>query len=93
MTPLQAAMTAGFVLMIMFGIYMLIGIPLLTILFMKTYWKISNQQERIKNKVAYYKDPIAFVVSILFVFGILLLSFYLFVMSLDKIFPGFGYSN
>ena len=93
MILLQAAIAAGLVLLVIFGIYLLIGIPLLTMLFMRTYWKISNQHEKIKNKTAYYKDPCPFVISILPALGILIFGFYLFIISLDKIFPGFGYAN
>ena len=90
---LQAAIAAGFILLIIFCIYLLIGIPFLTILFIKTYWKISNQQEKIKNKLPYYKDFFPFVMSIILSLVILLIGFYLLVILLDKIFPSFGYSN
>ena len=93
MILLQAAIAAGFILLVIFGVYLLIGIPLLTMLLMKTYWKISNQQEKIKKKTPYYKDPYPFVISIVLALGVLIFGFYLFIISLDKIFPSFGYSN
>ena len=49
MILLQAAIAAGLVLIVVFGIYLLIGIPILTTVLMKTYWKISNQLEKISN--------------------------------------------
>lgn len=93
MILLQAAIAAGFILLVVFGVYLLIGIPLLTMLFMKTYWKISHQHEKIKNKTAYYKDPFPFVISIVVALCILIFGFYLFIISIDKIFPNFGSSN
>jgi hypothetical protein len=93
MILLQAAIAAGLILLVIFGVYMLIGIPLLTMLLMKAYWKISNQQEKIKNKIPYYKDTYPFILSVAVALSILIFGFYLFIILLDKVFPSFGYSN
>lgn len=93
MILLQAAMAAGLVLLVIFGIYLLIGIPILTMVLMKAYWKISNQLEKISNGTPYYKDPFPFVISIVLSLAVLIFGFYLFIIFLDKFIPSFGYSS
>lgn len=93
MILLQAAIAAEFLLLVIFGIYLLIGFPLVITLLMKTYWKMSNQQEKINNKTPFYKDPYPFIFSIIVALGVLIGGFYIIIISFDKIFPEFGYLN
>jgi uncharacterized membrane protein YidH (DUF202 family) len=82
---LQAAIAGGIVL--------LIGIPILTGIFMNVYWRSVGKEENIKNKKPYYSDPFPFIVTIIVSILILLCLFYLLIIILDKVFPGYGYSN
>ncbi len=38
---------------------------MLTGIFVQWYWKISDKRKNISNKLPYYQDPVAFIVSIL----------------------------
>ncbi len=93
MVLLQAAMAAGFILFICLGIFILIGVPFLTAISMKIFWRLSGKHENIKNKIAYYKDTFPFVISVLRSFVTVIMIFYFLIILFDKIFPGFGYSN
>lgn len=91
MILLQAAFGTGLLLIGIFFVYLLIGTPLLSMLLMKMFWYASNQQEKIKNKIPYYKQPLPFAISIILALAILVFGFYLFMIWLDKIFPDWGY--
>ena len=91
MILLQAAIAAGAVLVGKFGIFLLIGVPVFTMLFMKAYWKLSNQEEKIQNQLPYYKEPLPFLINIILAVCIVILVFYFFISILN--FPDFSYSN
>ena len=91
MILLQAAIAAGAVLVGIFGIFLLIGVPVFTMLFMKAYWKLSNQEEKIQNQLPYYKEPLPFLINIILAVCIVILGFYFFISILN--FPDFSYSN
>ena len=90
MILLQAAMAAGLILIVIFGVILLIGIPLLTGFFVKLFWRVTNKSENIENKVAYYKDKWPFVISVWVSFFILATMFYLLILWFDKSFSGFS---
>ena len=93
MVLLQAAMIGGMILVIFFGVFLLIGIPVLTGIFMKWFWRLIGKKENIENKVLYYKDPLPFIISIIFSIFILGSIFYLLIIWFDKAFPNWGYYN
>jgi len=90
---LQAAIAGKIVLIILFGLFLLIGIPILTSVLMKLYWTITGKKDNIKNGKAYYKDFIPFLSILIFSTVALILLFYLLIILFDKAFPSFGYSN
>ena len=88
MIPLQAAIAAGIILLAFLCVALVIGTPILTMLYMKAYWKMSNQQEKITHNLPYYKDPLALAICIVLAFGSVLLGFYVGIVALDMIFVG-----
>ena len=93
MILLQAAMAGGFVLIILLGVFLLIGIPVLTTVLMKLYWRFAGKKENIKNGKAYYKDFIPFLSILIFSIIALLLLFYMLIILFDTIYPAYGSSN
>jgi len=89
MILLQAAMAAGFILLLTLGVFLLIGVPLLTGLFMRTYWKLSGKKQNIEKKTPYYKDILPFFLSILLSAVITLIFFYSLLILFDKLYPNF----
>ena len=93
MILLQAMMMGGLILLISLGGFLLFGIPLLTGLFLKSFWKLTNQRQKIADNIPYYKDPLPFIMAIGISFIILLGLFDLLIIWLDKAFPTSGYFN
>jgi hypothetical protein len=60
MILLQAAMGAGMILFVFLLIFLIFGVPLLTGILMKMLWRILGKEGFIKNKKAYYKDPLLY---------------------------------
>jgi uncharacterized membrane protein YidH (DUF202 family) len=85
-------MMAGLVLAIMLGIFLLIGVPILTSIFMKILWRNLGKAENLKNKKPYYKDPLLFIPCIVFSVSLLVIIFYILILLFDKLNPGFGYN-
>jgi formate hydrogenlyase subunit 3/multisubunit Na+/H+ antiporter MnhD subunit len=93
MILLQAAIAAGFFLILILLLFLIIGPIILTPLLMKLYWELSRNGENIKTKKTYHEDIIPFLLSIIISIIISVSLFYLFVLFLDFLFPSFGYSN
>jgi hypothetical protein len=93
MILLQAAIAAGFILILVLIIFLILGVIIFTPLLMKLYWKLSGNSENIIAKKPYHKDIVTFLSSIIISVVISISLFYLFVLFLDFIFPSFGYSN
>jgi len=89
MILLQAGIGLGFLLILLFVVLLIIGIPFLVKHLMETYWKLSGKIDNIKNKLPYHKDTLPFVVcvylSLLIIFGL----FYSLLLLFDKLFPHF----
>jgi len=83
----------GYILVGFLGIYLLIGVPILTGLFMKWYWRLSNKQYHIESNTPYYKDVFPFLVILILALVILICSFYLLIRFFDFLFPATGYSS
>jgi prepilin signal peptidase PulO-like enzyme (type II secretory pathway) len=85
---LQAAMAAGFVLLVILGGCLFFGIPLLTHLFMKFYWRITGKEERITNNEPYYRYPLLLVICMLLAALLIAGVFYSTLKLLDYALPG-----
>jgi hypothetical protein len=89
MVLLQAAMLGGFMLVAVFCIFLIVGTPLLTGLFMKVYWRVADKKQYIIDNKPYYKEPLPFLVCVLLsvfaIAGFICLLLVLF----DKAFPNF----
>lgn len=90
MILLQAAIAAGLFLVILLGIFLLVGVPILVGVLMKFVWRRLNKEEYITNKTPYYKDPVWFFLSVLVSIVILGYVFYLLLVLFDKLNPGWG---
>jgi uncharacterized membrane protein YjjP (DUF1212 family) len=84
MILLQAGMMGGLILVIIFGIFLLIYIPILTGIFMKLFWRLIDKKEKIENNISYYKDPFPFLISIAFSIFTLIVPSYLLIIWFDK---------
>lgn len=93
MVILQAGIAGGFLIIILFGIYLLVGLPLLTGMFMKFVWRRLNKEKLITNNTPYYKDPIWFFPRLLLSIVILGYVFYLLLILVDQLYPGWGLST
>lgn len=83
-------MAAGLVLIVLFGAFLLIGMPLLIRVLMKFFWKIQDKKEYLKNKTPYYKDPLLFLTTIVLSLVILGYLFYLLLILFDRLYPNWG---
>jgi hypothetical protein len=93
MILLQAAIAAGFVLIIVLILFLFFGATIFTKLLMKLYWKLSGNGKYIIAKKPYHKNIIPFLLSIIISLLISVSLFYSFLLFLDFIFPSFRYSN
>jgi len=89
MVLLQAAIGGSLVLFIVSGLFLLIGIPVLTTTLMNLYWRLAGK----KNGTAFYKDIIPFVSILVFSVTALLLVLYMLIILFDNFFPAYGSSN
>ena len=87
MVLLQAAMLAGYIILIFLGIYLLIFTPILIGLLMKAFWNFTDKKQNIIDKKPYYKDPFPFIISIFLSVSILIYIFYWLIIWLDKLYP------
>ena len=62
---LQAAMAAGFLALVLYGVFIVLTIIFGSRLLMRMYWKLTNQIEKITNKTPYYKDLFPFLISVI----------------------------
>ena len=83
MIILQASMIFGTLFLILFGVFLLIGIPLLTRFLMKTIWRILGKEDFLKNKTPYYKDPFLYFSILISSIIVLSLIYYKLIMRLD----------
>lgn len=88
---LQAAMMAGYMLFIGLCVFLIVGVPLLTALLMRSYWKIRARDQNDFDKQPFYKEPLPYLVSIIISIVILFGVFCLLIVILDKIFPNVLY--
>lgn len=86
MALLQAALAGGYILMIFYVPYLIIGTMILSSFFMKTYWKFINKRHYIIDGKPYYKDPFAYITSVIASIFILNLIFYYTLSFLGKTF-------
>ena len=86
---LQAAMAAGAVLFVLLGIFLLIGAPILTGLFMKILWKILGKEDFIKDNKPYHTDPLLYFPCLIGSISILVFIFYFLLLLFDKLNPDF----
>jgi hypothetical protein len=93
MVLLQAAMSGGFVLVIALCVFLIIGTPLLSRLFIRTYWKLKGKSRNFISNEPYYKDPFPFLVSIILSVSVLIGFLYLLIVLCDKLIPDSGYLN
>ena len=93
MILLQAAIAGGAVLLFLFGLFMLIGAPILTVLLMKIIRKILAKENLIQNKKPYFKNLLLYFLCLIFSIILLGLIFYLLLFLFDKFNPNFGYFN
>lgn len=90
---LQAAMGASAVIVVLFLVFLLIGVPLLTGFFMKTLWRILKKETFISNNSPYYKDPLLYILSLISSVAIVVVIFYFSLLLFDKLNPNFGFYN
>lgn len=64
MIPLQAAIAAGFLLIGLFGAFLILGILFLTGPLMRLVWKISGNSKYSKIDKPYYKYPFLFIMCL-----------------------------
>jgi hypothetical protein len=83
----QSAIAGGAVLLLFFGIFLLIGIPILTGAFMKFIWKRMNKVEYIKNNMPYYKDPLWYFPCLILSIILLGFIFYGLLILYDRLYP------
>jgi hypothetical protein len=83
MTLLQAV-GYGSIFYILLIIILIIGLPLLTGLFMKIYWKLIGKRENIIDRKPYYKEPLPFIICLSFSAVTLLGIFYLLLITFAK---------
>ena len=93
MILLQGAIAGSFIIVICFGFFLLVGVPILTSLLMKLYWRVAGKKEKIKSGKTYYKDFIPFISIIIFSMVALILLFYLLIILFDYAVPSYGISN
>lgn len=86
---LQAAIGAGFLLLIIFCLYLAIGTVVFTSLFIYMYRRISGKTQMIKEKVPFNKETIPFLISLTLSVIILIVGFYYLILLFDKTFPDF----
>lgn len=71
MVLLQAAMMAGFVVILGYAILLIIGTPILIGFIMKGYWRLTKRALDFGKQTPYYKEPIPFLISIVISVGII----------------------
>ncbi|MCD6012434.1 MAG: hypothetical protein K0Q79_2296 [Flavipsychrobacter sp.] len=90
---LQAAMGFGYVVVLIFGLLILVGVPILTRLFMEYIWRKKGKRKFIEKKTPYYKDPIWFILCMITSFVIVTIVFFFVLIFFDKLFPQYGFYN
>ena len=93
MILLQAAIPGSFMIAICLGVFLLVGVPILTSVLMNLYGRLAGKKEKAKSGKAYYKSVIPFVSIIVFSIMSLLLLFYLLIILFDEAVPSYGFSN
>lgn len=89
MIVLQAAMAAGAIFFVFLVIFLLIGVPILTRLFMKILWRVLGREDFIKDNKPYYKDPLLYFPCLICSIIILVVIFYFLLLLFDKLNPEF----
>lgn len=74
-------------MMILLGLLLLIGVPILTTLLMRMYWRVAGKKD--ESKPHFYKDIIPLLSIIIFSTIALLLLFYLLSILLEGAFGSF----
>lgn len=85
---LQAAIGAGLILFVFFGIYIVIGLRILVPLFFKLLLK-KRENGELRRSTPYYSRPFPYVISLMLSISILLPVFYGLILLFDKFFPDF----
>ena len=93
MVLLQAAIGGSLVLFMVSGLFLLIGIPVLTTTLMKLYWRLAGKKNGNKNGNAFHKDILPFVSILVFTVTALLLVLYMLIILFDNFFPAYSFSN
>jgi hypothetical protein len=83
MILLQAAMAAGAILFVFLLILLMIGVPILTGIAMKIFWRILGKKDFIINKKPYYKDPLLYFPCLFCSIAILTLAFYRLILLMN----------
>ena len=91
MVLLQAAMVGGFMILIFLFIFLIIGTPILTGLFMKSYWKRTDKKQKILDDTPYYKDLLPFLASVILSIVTLVGLFCLLLILFDTLYPDFSF--
>jgi ABC-type multidrug transport system permease subunit len=83
-------MAAGAVMLFVFGILLLIGVPILTGIFIKLFRRSSG----VSNDAPFYKQPAIFIPSLLIAIVLMLVFCYFIVpVIFDALFSSFGAYN
>ena len=83
---LQAAIAAGFLILIFYGVFIVLTIIFGSGLLMRIFWKQTNQVEKITNKTPYYRDIFPFLISVLISISV---GTFVFWKVILKLFDGF----
>lgn len=83
MILLQANMFPGAFILVIFGVFLLFGIPVLTGISMKILWRVSGKIHYIKENIPYHKDPIRFFPSLLYSIVTLSVIYYKLIVLVD----------
>jgi hypothetical protein len=80
-------MGGGSIFYIILPIYLIIGIPIVTGILMKMYWRIMGKSQQIIDGKPYYQEPFPFVVSLALSLIILSGIGYLLLLLFERIYP------
>jgi len=83
---LQAAMMAGYLMMIFYGMFLFIGIVFLIKPCMKLFWSLFYRNQKLTSSDPYYKYPIPFILSLIVSVGLTTFTFVGLILILGGIF-------
>jgi hypothetical protein len=86
MILLQAAMMAGYLMLIFYGLFLFAGILVLLNPCMKLFWNLFYRNQKLTSGLHFYKYPLPFILSLIVSAGLTTFTFFGLILILGGIF-------